>query len=240
MAFQVTLVRASTEEIAVDLSGNTLVISDYSDYISNAEDGHLYTNFNAYYKIIVTKQDNTLYTFSSLGTDDEDILPPSDYTSSPIQTTYTYDEDGIYSIKVIAVPSWNSLTTPAKWDVNDCVYQSGKLYKCIAESTNEQVTDTAHWTEITEAELSSKYYTVEYVTVACALEDCYIQALLDANCGTGSMICADSTFCDNKYFLKAVRLFLIKQSLQTYMDLQDWDRTKEVLNTANKICCDCN
>jgi hypothetical protein len=240
MAFQVSLVKASTQEVAVDKSEDTLIISDYSDYISNAEDGHSYTHFDAYYKIIITKQDNTIFTFSSLGTDDEDILPPSSYTSSPIPTTYTFNEDGVYSIKIVAVPSWQSLTTPAKWDINDCVYQSGKLYKAIAESTNEVVTDTAHWVEITEDELSSKYYTLEYVTVACSLDQCYIQALLDANCGSASMTCVDSTFCDNKYFLKAVRLFLIKQSLQTYMDLQDWDRTKEVLNTANNICCECN
>jgi len=240
MAFQVTLVQASTQEVAISRSENNLIISDYSDYISNAEDGHDYLHFDAYYKVIVTKQDDTTYTFSSLGTDDEDILPPSDYTSSPINTTYVYDNDGVYSVKIIAVPSHQALTEPAQWDINDCCYKSGKLYKCIAAATDEEVTDTAHWTEITEDQLTSKYYTLEYVIVACSLEDCYINALLSANCGVGSTVCSDVSLCDNKYFRKAVQLFLIKQSLQTYSDLQDWDRAKEVLNTANQICCECN
>lgn len=240
MAFQVTLVRAATQEVAIDRNENTLVISDCSDYIANNEDGHSYIQFDAYYKVIVTKQDNTTYTFSALGTGDEDILPPSEYTTNPIPTTYTYTEDGVYSIKVIAVPSWQSLTAPEQWDVNDCVYHSGKLYKAIAVSNTEAVSDTDHWQEITEAELSSKYYTLEYVLVACDLEDCYLQALLDANCGVASVVCSDSSLCDNKYFRKAVQLFLIKESLQTYADLQDWDRAKTALNTARQICCNCN
>jgi len=240
MSFQVSLVNSGTQTINIVRNKLILEINDESNYFSNIEDGHDSAHFNAYYQIIVTDKDDNTYTFSALAGGDELISAPSTYTVSPIQTDYTYASDGVYAVNIIAVPSWQALTAPEQWDVDDCCYSGGILYKCILVANDEVVTNTTYWEVITVDDLSSKYSTLEYVVVACDLQTCYQQALLDANCGTTSMICKDSTFCDNPAFLKAVQLFLILESLQTYADLQDWDKANEALNLGNSICCDCN
>jgi len=240
MSFQVSLINSGTETVDIVRNGIVLEINDESNYFSNTEAGHDSAHFNAYYKIIVTDNNDDTYTFSALADGDEVINPPSSSTIAPIETEYTYEGDGVFSIKIIAVPSWQSLTAPNQWDVGDCCYSGGVLYKCILAANSEAVTNITYWEVTTEASLSSKYYTLEYVIIACDLQTCYQQALLDANCGTTSMICKDSTFCDNKYFLKAVQLFLVIESLQTYADLQDWDRANEAINLGDSICCECN
>ena len=114
--FAVSL-RDGSGNISLTASDNTMVINDYSNYIASTEQGHLKADFEDFKKIIVTNPEGVEYTYSTLIGGDESILTPDNYSTTPIQTSYIYEEDGIYNVTLRAVPTWENEGTPVWTDI---------------------------------------------------------------------------------------------------------------------------
>jgi len=114
--FAVSL-RDGSGNVSLSALDNTLTINDYSNYIASTEEGHLKADFEDFKKIIVTDPEGSQYTYSTLVGGDESILTPDNYSTTPIQTSYTYTDDGLYAVTLRSVPTWENVGSSAWEDI---------------------------------------------------------------------------------------------------------------------------
>lgn len=232
--FQVSLLDTNNS-VALSADSGTLTIGDYSNYFTSTESGHTDAEFSDYKKITVTDPDEVDYVFSTLGDGDELISPPSSFVSSPINNTYSYTDDGQYTVKIEAVPTWGSSFTYQQYD---CVYYIDTLYQCQQSSTNNNPAASAdYWTAIVSDELSDKYRIIEWSIILDEGRECWVDKIYEANLELNAK-CNDSDLCKNRNFRKAMRLDNLIQGISVYDNLRDWDKTEELYSKFQDIC-DC-
>lgn len=232
--FQISLLDTNNS-VALTASSGTLTIGDYSNYFTSTESGHTDTEFSNYKKITVTEPDGTTYTYSTLGDGDELINPPSTYVSSPINNTYSYTDDGLYTVKIEAVPTWGAAFTYQQYD---CTYYDGSLYQASQTTTNN-VPDvsTTYWTLITSDELSDKYRIFEWTPILDEGRECWADKIYIANLALNAK-CEVAEICIDQDFRKAIRLDNLIQGIEVVNNLRDWSQVEDLLTEFTNIC-DC-
>lgn len=234
--FQASLIDPITSAYSLTASGGTMSIIDNSNYTTNTETGHALINFADFKKILIEAPDGTTYLESSLGDGDLTITLPG--------TNYTYDYsaigDGVYKVTLYTVPTWNSgityNTTTAPY-----VYYGGSLYRCIQTGTNKNpVTETAFWTVLTSIDsLSTKYRTFGYIAIHCEIDQCWADAVVQANCTEAKTECDDTSLCEDDSWRKAMRLDMIRMAIDELADQGLWTQAQNTINDGLTICC-CN
>ncbi len=233
-SFGATL-RDDLNNLDIVADGSVMKITDHSNYDTNTEVGHAQGNFSDFRKIIITKPDNTLYVFSSLGDGDE-LITPASVSILPILTTYNYSGDGVYKVCLYTVPTWVdtvSYTTIGQ----HCVFYNERLWKALQNNLNvEPGTDPTVWQEISFIDLSNKYVYCGQIAVYCDIITCYMYLVKDVVCGVKGLHCADD-ICKNPLFQSLAKLDVIIESIPVLVDIQDWGSISHLINFGKQICC---
>jgi hypothetical protein len=229
--FAVSILDGTTIDIAV--SSGLAVITDHSNYV-NTEAGHTQALFNAYKKITVLTPSGTEYLFSTLGDGDAILNTPSAETL-PIATNYVTDGDGVYTMYLEAVPTWNSGIT-YNTSTSPYVYYNTKLYKSILTGTNQNpATATTYWEEVDAEDLPAKYRLEQKFAVICGLIICYQNKTYDAVCAINSMTCS-TDLCKCKDFMDAVKLLMFIDHIDVLVDNNEWTQAQNIINAGSAIC----
>ena len=217
----------------ISISASVVAVNDRSNYDTSTESGHLQANFSDYKKIKIVTPANQVYLFSTLAGGDVLIDTP-DGATLPIETLYTSVGDGVYTLYLIAVPTWSSA---ASYTVlaGHYVWYDEKLYQAILDSTNQNPsTATTYWTEVTDDDLPVKYRLEQKFVVTCDLEICYqkmgyaVSCLIDVNC--------PPDLCKSTLYNQWSQLDIILEHIQTLVDNQEWDKVQDMVNLGSSIC----
>jgi hypothetical protein len=152
---------------------------------------------------------------------DEAIDPPSDFGTTPIPDTYSYTTDGVYKVNLISVPTHSMSAT---YQINDCVYYLGTLYKALGTTTATDPSVSILWEAITESELTDKYSVTESIAITDVIEICWAQAIYDATCtdeGVTVAICENEDLCKNPVWRRASRMDKILTAIPYFVNLED-------------------
>ena len=248
--FAASLINPSTSSDALSCDGTNITIGDYSNYIASTESGHLLTNFQ-YKRLTVTLPSGSTYVFGTdyVDTQDEAINYPSTYvdpaTYPPIETMYAYDgTDGVYQVDLLTIPTWSVAAT---YTTNDCVVAAFGtdyyIFKALKGSTGQNpFTQTAYWTNVTSSESSipSRYKATAHIAVTCVIDECWADLVVQAGCQELNVVCDDEALCDNSTYRKAMRLSLIKDSIDVLVDASNWTQAQNLINSGINICNCCN
>jgi len=230
--FAVSILDGTTYDVTIQSGVVTIV--DHSNYDTNTESGHAQSDFSSYKKIYVTDPDGTEYVFSTLGDGDALINPPSGEVL-PISTVYTSTGDGVYTMYLEAVPTWNAAASYVFAD-GHYVYYNTKLYKALQNSTNKDpITQTAYWEEVDAVDLPAKYRLEYKFAIVCDLETCYQQATYAAMCAIESVSCKNNLCCEPN-FVNACKLSVLIYHVEVLAANSDWDRATTVINMGSQIC----
>lgn len=230
--FAVSILDGTTYDVTI--SSGVVTIVDHSNYDTSTESGHLQADFADYKKIYVTDPNGTEYVFSTLGDGDALIMAPA-FETLPISTLYTAGDDGVYTMYLEAVPTWNAEANYLSTSYHH-VYYNGKLYQALQASTNKNpVTETTYWEEVDAEDLPAKYRLEYKFAKTCSLIECLQRAMYLANCAIESLSCQDNLCC-NTDFVNAMKLDTILQNVETLAANSDWDRVTDSINRGNQIC----
>ena len=212
-----------------------VTFTDYSNYLTSTESGHLAADFSDYRKITVTHHAGDVFIFSSIGDGDEDIDPGDSGNNTIVYDLQ--DGDGVYTVEVCSVPTWNIAATYQASD--DFVFFDDKFYKSLTTNTGSQPdTNPTDWEEVTEDDLSNKYCDTNYFLILCDSESCKCELIEKAACEIERDFCNDSDLCNNKCLLNAVKAFILLKSAQASFDNLDLDKAALDVDLLKKIC-DC-
>jgi hypothetical protein len=239
----------------VDCGCTKITFVDNSNY-NNGLIGHDPSFFN-HRTITLIRPDGTKYIWSTDGTVGQ-VPAPCGCTTTP-QTgdvvnelinphwnsnnmfNYNFtssDQDGIYTIEICTYPDWQ---TGIYYDssLNNIVYRNGVIYKQVASSTSiDPATDTDndYWIPLAADDDRGRYCSSEKIVVLClSLNDCYNKLVEKALCGIEYNPCAD--MCDNKYFMKAMKVRITKDALALAVKHRRWDLAESHIAIWKSICC---
>lgn len=232
--FQASLLDINSLLQVVLDTNDLMTINDTSNYTTSTEDGAEAADFSYFRKVIVTDPNGIAYTFSSLGTGDQ-LIGAGDSGSNQMSYTLSNAVDGVYTITLITVPSWNAASTYTNTSyVVDSV--TGLLYKSIlnANTNQDPATPTNYWTQVTQDEVSSRFITSGNIARTKDLEICKIEATEEMACHTDNC----KNICDSEAYNKAAKLFMLLSAINSKATLQKWDEVAELISTAKQIC-DC-
>lgn len=230
--FAVSILDGTTYDVTI--SSGVVTIVDHSNYDTNTESGHTQSDFSNYKKIYVTDPNGTEYVYSTLGDGDAIITVPAS-ASLPISTLYTIGDDGVYTMYLEAVPTWNAAASYTTVDQHH-VFHNGKLYQAIQNSTNKNpATQTAYWEEVDAEDLPEKYRLEYKFAITCALQNCFQKATYAALCAIESVSCQNNLCC-NADFVNACKLDIILEHVVVLAANSDWDRVTTVINLGSQIC----
>jgi len=228
----------SNGDVDITANGSTITIKDHSNYDEAVpEAGHAQTDFSLFRKVKIVNPDNTVYLYSSIGDGDEST-PVANGSSLPITTINTYSTgDGVYEAVLYTLPTWKTATA---YSSSTYVYSStGIIYKSLTSSNTAVLTDTNSWSVVTDIDtISTKYRYYVKFAVDCDIKDCWAQAVLDANCDSENNGCRND-LCYNSHFIKAARLDLVRESIDTLVGKGAWDEVTNAINFGKSLCC-CN
>lgn len=232
-------------EYTLSTDGTTITFRDLSNYDASDEDGNELSDFYQYRKIIVTHHTGTEYIMSSIGDGDSDIEPADINTEGPFDYVLT-DKDGIYTINLITIPSWDA-AAPYLGGVHIVYSQTtGKIYIAFNSSTGSNPATSSDWTEITTSQVTSKYSDTAYVKITFDSEKCSCSLTKKAACLIKDNCCNDDLLCKNKTFLNAIKVILLLRSAEkSFEDLDincagnDIDKIKEICACKCTDCPDC-
>lgn len=129
---------------------------DHSNYDEGVEDGHAQADFD-FKKLVLESRDGYSYTLSTEGDGEGSVGAPKDAASLPIAHNIPHDEDRVYTLTLIVVPTYDAAVaySPAS---EHCVYYQGTLYECIQAGTGQTPgAGSSYWTAVEEADLPTKY-----------------------------------------------------------------------------------
>jgi len=228
----------------VSISANSvcgqMTITDSSNYTTNQEPGHSQVRFQHFRRILIEHYKGTIINLSSLG--DGDVTIPAAATGIQTFIQNITTGDGPYRITLRTVPSWNSGDNYQAFD--DVVFLSSlvfpntdKFYKALTNNINTQPNlNVNDWQEIAETDLPVKYATSLFVYLDCALLNCLAQATEAAMCVINDAFCDADLLCNNKAFLKAMKLQLLYYQVQLAVQAQDQDKADNAADLINQIC----
>jgi hypothetical protein len=190
---------------AVDYSGTQLIISDYSNYITNTEAGHTQNNFSDYRVIDILQPDGTTYSLSSIAGADQLILAPAG-EALPLTDNAAYTKtDGYYRVTLYTVPTWNS--TGDQPDISP-----------------------TYWQVVTKTGLSLKYVYVVHFVQTPAIDQAFQDAVL---CAIPDVSCNCNTGCngvESEAMDKAMKLLMIQEGVCVLLDNQQYNQIVNLVN----------
>ena len=216
-----------------------LTITDTSNYGAFMESGHSLSDFSDFRKIVLTRPAGTTYTYSSLGDGDEVVSTASTGGHDVTYTILDTDTDGVYTINICSVPTYNAAATYDK--DTDYVYFGGSFYQSLidANAGNQPDTSPTQWSLVEEEDLSTKYCSQEFIGITCIqLLGCYERAIYNANCVISEEFCNDDVICKNSEVLKAIKMKILLEAIEFQIDK---GAVAEAVNTFNlaKTLCNC-
>lgn len=254
--FKASLLTDGCSSLEISCDCKKITFSDTSNYEVNDLPGHESTDFTSR-KITITKGDGTTFTYitEDIRTNDPVTYPlakqnisykiiPS-HSVSTNKFTYNItstDEDGIYSVELCTYPNWRSNVYYQAF-LQPIVLRNGKLYKAVTSSTGiDPLTDTdnTNWILYTDDSSCSdtRYCNTQKIVVLCiSIMDCYRKAVSDAFCGIQSAPCKD--MCDNKAFMKAMKMRVVMDGLEFASCAHDWAKAQDHVDILKSLCC-CN
>lgn len=233
-----------------------LTFKDTSNYVDSDMPGHLSTDFTSR-TITITKGDGSTFQLitADVRTNNPSAYPmatqgiayniiPSHLASN---NTFTYtlteaDVDGIYSVELCTYPNWRADVFYQTF-LKPIVLRNGKLYQAVASSTNADPADptnSAYWTlYLNTGDCdSTRYCNKQRIVILCiSIEDCYREAVANAFCGIQKNPCKD--MCDNKDFMKAMKMRVVMDGLEFAACGFDWINAQNHIDILKSLCC-CN
>jgi hypothetical protein len=233
-----------------------LTFKDTSNYVDSDMPGHLSTDFTSR-TITITKGDGSTFQLitADVRTNNPSAYPmatqgiayniiPSHLASN---NTFTYtlteaDVDGIYSVELCTYPNWRADVFYQTF-LKPIVLRNGKLYQAVASSTNADPADptnSAYWTlYLNTGDCdSTRYCNKQRIVILCiSIEDCYREAVANAFCGIQKNPCKD--MCDNKDFIKAMKMRVVMDGLEFAACGFDWINAQSHIDILKSLCC-CN
>lgn len=255
--FYASLENDCASTLEVDCGCTKITFVDNSNY-NNGLVGHDPEFFN--HRIItLIRPDGTKYIWSTDGVVGQ-VISPCGCTTNPqvgdvvnqlitphwnSNNMFSYnftnsDQDGIYTIQICTYPDWQA---GVYYDssLNNFVYRDGIIYKQVASSTGVDPstdTDNDFWIPATVDDNRGRYCSEQKIVVLClSLNECYNSLVEKALCGIKSNPCAD--MCDNKDFLKAMKVRITKDALKLAVKHRRWDLAESHIAIWKSICC-CN
>lgn len=232
MDFQISILNTLNEE-SVLVTEDSIVVNDRTDYVGTDESGHTKLDFTDFRKIILTSNTGYSYTLSSLGDGDAAIDPPDEAVSNPDDDVFIpYVEDGIYTLALMAVPTWNGTDTYVQ---DHCVYHGGVLYQALQGTTNDEPGvegSEGFWEEIDEDDLPSKYrheYSFPAIYDLQIRHADFIKEACSDNIGNVGV-----NFLENSSWEKSARLDNIISAISVYAAEEEWN-TCDHLIAASKL-----
>ncbi len=150
-----------------DLSQETILFSDSSDYVANGQPSHLLALFNAdsYYSLRIVKPDSSVHTFSNQTGATTAIPSASLNVLDSSLVLGDSDVSGSYTLTLYSVPSWSALQTYSSAD-SDSVFYLGYLWVCNDVGvTSTPSIGNPDWSVISLTSLGSKYFETDVLTV---------------------------------------------------------------------------
>ena len=227
---------------ALSIVGSTIKIPDYSNYIASTEVGNTLGNID--FKYISVRKNNgaTRYEMCTVAGFDALLAPPTGYSVVPEDSFYTFTDDALYEVELIAIPQYGSKTT---YNNTHFVHNNGNIYKSLVNSNTASLTDISSWQLIgTTAnrtgydDISSKYRTIEFIAVTQNSYECFMDMIYTANCVNANSDC-NSNFCADKTWIGAARMMMILYVLPQMILDQEFDRVSELINELTTICNCC-
>jgi hypothetical protein len=233
-----------------------LTFKDTSNYVDSDMPGHLSTDFTSR-TITIMKGDGSTFQLitADVRTNNPSAYPmatqgiayniiPSHLASN---NTFTYtlteaDVDGIYSVELCTYPNWRADVFYQTY-LKPIVLRDGKLYQAVASSTNADPADptnSAYWTlYLNTGDCdSTRYCNKQRIVILCiSIEDCYREAVANAFCGIQKNPCKD--MCDNKDFMKAMKMRVVMDGLEFAACGFDWINAQSHIDILKSLCC-CN
>lgn len=219
---------------------NKITFGDNSSYI-NGLPGHDPEFFTSR-KITLVRPNGTTYVWGTSDITPKDKLITPHYNSS---NTFQYnltsaDEDGIYEVTLCTYPDWQADVYYNSY-LQPIVLINGQTYKAVTSSTNiNPSTDTSntYWTLYScDGNCDdTRYCAKERIVVLCvSILDCYKKLVKAAFCGIENNPCKD--LCDNKDFMKAMKMRVTLDSLEFAVCGNDWTSAKKHIDILKSICC---
>jgi hypothetical protein len=254
--FKASLLTDGCSSLELSCDCKKITFKDTSNYTTNDLPGHEADDFTSR-KITITKADGTTFTYitADIRTNDPVTYPlnkqgisyniiPSHAVSN---NTFSYsfigtDSDGIYSVELCTYPNWRSDVYYQAF-LQPIVLFNGKLYKAVTSSTNvdpENDLSGTYWSLYTDTSTCSdtRYCNTQKTVVLCiSIMDCYRKAVADAFCGMQKAPCKD--MCDNKAFMKAMKMRVVMDGLEFAACGFDWENAQNHVDILKSLCC-CN
>ena len=252
--FKASLLTDSCSSLELSCDCKKITFKDTSNYSTNDLPNHGSELFTSRV-ITITKPDGTFFYYI---TADVKLNNPTIYPDSQLNVTYkiiqpqatsnntfTYnfiptDSDGIYEVELCTYPNW-AFDGYYEAFLKPIVLREGKLYKAIVSNTNiDPITDVNHvyWEEYEKTSTCSdtRYCTSQRIVVLCiSIMDCYRQAVSDAFCGIQNHPCRD--MCDNKAFMKAMKMRVVMDGLDFASCAHDWVNAEKHVDILKSLCC---
>jgi hypothetical protein len=220
----------------ITVNSGVITVKDHSTYASNSEAGHTQNDFSQFRKIKFINPDGTSYLLSTLG-DGQATTIVAAGASLPIIDNYSYTQgDGVYSVALYTVPTWNSYA--GYYAPNQpYVFYNGVLYKCLVGSTgNIPGFHPLIWAPVPNIDnLPSKYRVYQQFAIDCDIQTCFANKVKLSNCTDPG--CNWSKLGQDKNFIDAERLELILAGLPSLVNAGMWSLVADSINYAKNICC---
>jgi len=219
--------------------GLNLLFSDYSNYTTNYDSGHLLAFFTLYRKVIITHHSGAVYTMSSLGDGNE--LISSAAAGSMLFNYFLQNKDGVYSIKLLTVPTYSFGANYLGGISTVWLPSTAKLYKAITSNAlTPPDLNPADWEVIEDEDLSMKYTDVADALVTFDADKCKCKLTKKAACLIKSNPCNPDLLCKSPCLLNAVKVMILLESAnQSFIDL-DLNCAGTDIDLIKQICeCDC-
>ena len=234
-------------KLAVTANGNTITITDYSNYTDGTDSGHAQSDFSFIRIIKFTLPDNSYYIMATteaktyfFPTANQIISAPSDENVFPIVDTFNYTSgDGVYYAKLYVVPTLN---INASYIIGNCVYNvDNKIYKALNNNPNTDIANYPYdWELITDLDtLPAKYISGDYFSVTCDSQICLTRLISKGICESTEIGCNYEKLFKNKYFVFAQKLNLLLKYTKTLSKNAEWEMVSDCINLMKSICC-CN
>lgn len=246
-SFQVSL-RDSNNLVALSIVGSTIQIDDYSNYIASTETGNTQAKFNFKYISVRKYGATNRYEYCSVAGFDALLSPPSLYAVVPEQTSYTFSDDALYEVELIALPTYDVAITYLN---THFVITNGFIYKSLVNNNvGNAVTNITKWkqinaivyaiTDIERANISNKYRDVEYKEVVVSAHECTMDLIYQLNCVILNTDCNYTDLCSNKIWLNANLMIMIFSILPQMVIDQEYNKVVELINQLSLMCNCCS
>ena len=142
-----------------DSNQEAILIADSSDYVTNTQPTHAQAKFdgNSFYRVDITKPDNSTFVWSNQVGADVTIASPSLNIFDGSLVLLPSDGSGDYVNRVISVPSWSD---------EDPYNHSGYFWQVIGDGiTSEPAVGNPEWTIVSMSALNAKYVAEETLQI---------------------------------------------------------------------------